>query len=207
MAEKNLETTMGRAITEKQRRRRKRRKRRRKRREKEKEKEEEKKKKKKKRPIIQRNGSRLDQQLKLDEEDPEQDDHLTARERLWRLMDDPGSGTAARWVSITVMLLIFISCVSFAMETMPSMKGSQQNDVFFVIEAVCSVLFSIEYLLRICSCPALCPFLLNALNIIDLIAVVPFWIQLGLGAKGSGSQVLRVIRLVRVVRVFRFLGM
>lgn len=46
---------------------------------------------------------------------------------------------------------------------------------------------------------AWCEVWAQAMNLIDLLAIVPFYIELGLG-NGSQLQFLRVMRLTRVVR-------
>ena len=53
-----------------------------------------------------------------------------------------------------------------------------------------------------------CPFVFGAMNLIDLAAILPFWITLIMSAAGIQGDVglgfLRVIRLVRVFRIFKF---
>ncbi len=41
------------------------------------------------------------------------------------------------------------------------------------------------------------------LNIIDIVSIVPFYLELAFPAASSGSAILRVLRLVRVFRVFK----
>ena len=39
------------------------------------------------------------------------------RKRIWQLMDDPDSSVAAQAISIFIMLIIFVSCAAFVIET------------------------------------------------------------------------------------------
>jgi len=82
---------------------------------------------------------------------------------------------------------------------------------YFVIEAVCIGAFTMEYLCRLFASPAtiglpafLSPF---STNMIDLLAIAPFWIELTFlvssGSSGSGADALAVLRIVRLTRVLR----
>lgn len=43
----------------------------------------------------------------------------------------------------------------------------------------------------------------SALNVIDLLAILPFYVQLATGSSGSSISVIRVLRLCRVFRLFK----
>ena len=86
------------------------------------------------------------------------------------------------------------------------------TEPFFIIETCCIVWFTSELLLRFVSCPDHLSFFRNFLNIIDLFAIVPYFIALATAAASSGGgnhhattslAVLRVVRLVRVFRIFK----
>jgi len=64
--------------------------------------------------------------------------------------------------------------------------------------------FTVEYLIRFASSPNKWKFFKNFLNLIDLLAIVPFFIiQLIDSESGSPLAVVRVARLMRVLRVFK----
>ena len=134
------------------------------------------------------------------------------RNRMWALCDDPSSSKGAQIISICIMTLIMISCTAFVWETDPNFH--RLNPEFWdTLEAFCTACFTIEYLCRILSAPNLWNFLFDAMNTIDFIAIVPFYIELVLAAQvsaddGSGdeafnSQSLRAFRLFRVFRLFK----
>lgn len=127
----------------------------------------------------------------------------TWKQKIWSLVDEPGSSVYARFIAIFIMSLIGISCITFCLETLPQFHRRDEV-VWYSIEAVCIVFFTIEYVTRLLSCPSLWPFLKGTLNTIDLVAIVPFYVELMFDeAGGSGSAVFRVVRLVRVFRVFK----
>ncbi|XP_062969618.1 potassium voltage-gated channel subfamily A member 5 [Cynocephalus volans] len=92
-------------------------------------------------------------------------------------------------------------------------------DPFFIVETTCVVWFTFELLVRFFACPSKAEFSRNIMNIIDVVAIFPYFITLGTelaeqqpGGAGGGGQngqqamslaILRVIRLVRVFRIFK----
>jgi len=84
----------------------------------------------------------------------------------------------------------------------------------FVLETVCVAWFSFEFLLRSLQAESKCAFLRTPLNIIDILAILPFSVSLlvGLAARpGAGGNklleraglVLRLLRALRVLYVMR----
>ncbi|XP_068416385.1 potassium voltage-gated channel subfamily A member 5 [Eschrichtius robustus] len=94
-------------------------------------------------------------------------------------------------------------------------------DPFFIVETTCVIWFTFELLVRFFACPSKAGFSRNIMNIIDVVAIFPYFITLGTelvqqqeqpSASGGGGQngqqamslaILRVIRLVRVFRIFK----
>lgn len=149
--------------------------------------------------------------IDLDEDDAEP----TLFEKIWDFMDDPASGVGAMWYAAIMMLVIIISVSAMCVETLPSLHKQPDLVTFwFVMELCCIVVFTVDYFLRFTVCPMTkSAFVCEPLNIIDLLAIMPFWIELITtavnpdGSNDGGSakvfQVLRVLRLVRVMRVFK----
>ncbi len=85
------------------------------------------------------------------------------------------------------------------------------TEPFFIIETCCIIWFSFELLVRLISCPLKLVFLKSMMNIIDIVAIVPYFITLFTilaEEKTKSNQamslaILRVIRLVRVFRIFK----
>ena len=80
--------------------------------------------------------------------------------------------------------------------------------ILFVCESVFNTWFSIELLLRFLSCPEKFKFVKDWLNIIDLIAIMPYFVMLSASSttKGSSSSfgsALKIFRLTRIVRIFK----
>ncbi|XP_068611099.1 potassium voltage-gated channel subfamily A member 1-like [Brachionichthys hirsutus] len=144
--------------------------------------------------------------------------------QVWLLFDFPESSGPARGVAIVSVLVILTSIVVFCLETLPEFgEGLRANatargawpdpftDPFFIVETLCIIWFCFELLVRFLACPRKPAFFKNVMNIIDIVAILPYFITLGLelgGQQGGGQQatslaILRVIRLVRVFRIFK----
>ena len=81
---------------------------------------------------------------------------------------------------------------------------------FLWLAVVTDVLrFTAEFLLRVASCPSKLQFIKNAMNLFDLMAIVPYFIILGVqqtkgnceSARRSGSFIF--VRVLRVFRIFK----
>uniref|UniRef100_A0A0N5BAU1 BTB domain-containing protein n=1 Tax=Strongyloides papillosus TaxID=174720 RepID=A0A0N5BAU1_STREA len=138
---------------------------------------------------------------------------------LWELMEYPDSSVPARVLAFISISVIVTSIVSFCLETLPDFRDASEtltetgyskwNNPFLILESLCIVWFSIELFLRFISCPSKRVFMKSFLNIVDFIAIAPFFINLiwSEGNKNNSSTtsfaVLRVLRLVRVFRIFK----
>ncbi|XP_005378805.1 PREDICTED: potassium voltage-gated channel subfamily A member 5 [Chinchilla lanigera] len=103
--------------------------------------------------------------------------------------------------------------------TVASLLPRTLADPFFIVETTCVIWFTFELLVRFFACPSKAEFSRNIMNIIDIVAIFPYFITLGtelaeqepgggLGGGQNGQQamslaILRVIRLVRVFRIFK----
>ncbi|MBN3295683.1 potassium voltage-gated channel subfamily A member 3 [Amia ocellicauda] len=152
--------------------------------------------------------------------------------QVWLLFEYPESSGPARGIAIVSVLVILISIVIFCLETLPEFRDDKDysasllipvingttpylsstfTDPFFVVETLCIIWFSFELLVRFFACPSKATFSKNIMNIIDIVAIIPYFITLGTELaerQGNGQQamslaILRVIRLVRVFRIFK----
>ena len=137
---------------------------------------------------------------------------------IWCLFEYPHSSVAAFIVAILSVMMTLVSIVLFCIETLPYFEDTHcvgdvaPNfvDPFFVIETVCTVWFTIEAIVRFIACPDKLEFWKDFKNIVDVLAVVPYyWTLFNVlytmncsSAKSSASlSFLRVIRLIRVFKL------
>ena len=127
--------------------------------------------------------------------------------KIWNFLEHPKSrlGLATAFLSMTV---ICVSVVLFCMETMKPFRTNPEKAVLAKIEMFCVAWFTFELLLRFITSPSKRGFAKSTLNIVDLLAILPFYITLfsyllRKNKKAPPLAFLRVIRLVRVVRIFK----
>eukprot|EP00300_Choanocystis_sp_HF-7_P024496 c25969_g1_i1.p1 GENE.c25969_g1_i1~~c25969_g1_i1.p1 ORF type:complete len:486 (+),score=78.26 c25969_g1_i1:53-1459(+) len=186
--------------------------------------------------------------------------------RLFLLLSDPEESLMGRFIFSFVVLLIFLSSISFVVESLPDnhqysseclqckplgVDERQDSDkvsaraalasvcrgceprsdqIFFVIELVSIVVFTIEYCLRLVLCPAVptsheiallrsghrlatistaqrirrvFAFVFDPLNLVDFVTIFPYWLSFG-GLHAPQITALRSARLVRLFRVLKF---
>jgi hypothetical protein len=138
--------------------------------------------------------------------------------RLWLflVLEDPSSSCLARLVSLVSLGVIITSVTCLCAETIYDSECDefgchevQTPEVFKLIETVCIIWFTTEYLLRFIASRNKGKWLKAVMNVIDVLAIAPFYITLvqkiisGGDGGGSSFAIVRVIRLVRIFRVFK----
>ncbi len=93
-------------------------------------------------------------------------------------------------------VLILYSVVCFSIETLPDLSSTMKQ-FLNVSEIVIVMLFTAEYLYRIYATKTRLRFLFSFYGLIDLVAILPFYL--------ATSVDLRTLRLIRLLRLFRVL--
>ena len=86
------------------------------------------------------------------------------------------------------------------------------HPLFELIEVICILWFTVEYVLRIWSSPNRLTSMKSPLNIIDLVSILPFYISLvldtfapnsDLSETNSARKIFTLFRILRVLRIFK----
>ena len=107
---------------------------------------------------------------------------------------------AGKWFDILLLLFIVASALFVMLE---SVKGLPEYwyRFFTCAEWVITILFTIEYILRIISIKKPKHYILSFYGLVDLVAIFPLYLSLLI----SGTGALATLRALRLLRVFRIL--
>jgi len=97
--------------------------------------------------------------------------------------------------------VIILSLVSFSIETLPGLS-QQTSDYLYYFEATCIGIFTLEYIARIISADEKLKFIFSFFGIVDLLAILPFYLTTGLDLRSV--RAFRLLRLIRLLKLARY---
>lgn len=128
--------------------------------------------------------------------------HLTERkimrDRLFNIIEGNSDLLISKIISWVILLAILISSVAFVLESDPDLLAKHEK-TFHLIDTIVVIIFTIEYVSRLVLVRKRLQFFVQPLNIIDLLAILPFYITLFWPTHLD----LRIVRLIRLIRIFR----
>ncbi|KAF7652585.1 hypothetical protein LDENG_00094680 [Lucifuga dentata] len=138
------------------------------------------------------------------------------RKNVWIRLENPGHSPSAKAIAVVSLSVVIVSIAAMCIHSMPDFHQVDHNDqeienpVLALLENLCVLFFSVEFLVRLAVAPSTKRFLSSALNIIDFISVMPFYVTFAcdLADKGESPElenVGKVVQILRLMRVFRIL--
>ncbi|TKS74382.1 Potassium voltage-gated channel subfamily V member 2 [Collichthys lucidus] len=144
------------------------------------------------------------------------------RKSLWNLVEDPYSSTLAKAFTVVSNLFVLFSIVAMTLNTVEELQKYKMNNRTHMewVEIITIVFFTFEYLIRLVTTPNITMFLKSGLNFVDMVAVMPYFIQIIFDAstdsedvKGQEdlrtmarvSKVSHVLKIIKLLRIFRIL--
>uniref|UniRef100_A0A3P8ZC68 Potassium voltage-gated channel subfamily V member 2 n=2 Tax=Esox lucius TaxID=8010 RepID=A0A3P8ZC68_ESOLU len=145
---------------------------------------------------------------------------------IWNMMEKPFSSVTAKLMAVASSFFVLVSLVAMTLNTVEEMQyttptGQLSGKTYGeYVETFCIAFFTMEYLLRLVSTPDLSRFGRSVLNGVDLVAILPLYLQLVLecfesdeyakhqdietvGRVAKLGQVLRIMRLMRIFRILK----
>ena len=117
---------------------------------------------------------------------------MSTREKTWLVLDDPASGPLASAIAMLFLVLILFSTTMYCLQTAHGIYSPdfEKSSVWFISEAFCIGCFTVELGVRLWSAPDRRKFAKEGMNVIDLIAIVPFYLDLIAQAASNGTYFL-----------------
>lgn len=109
----------------------------------------------------------------------------------------PPVSPAGRVFALTIYVLIVYSIITMSIETLPDLSPAARAFLKYS-EIVVTLVFTAEYLLRFSTAPNKFKYLTSFYGIVDLLAILPFYLSLGIDLRG-----IRAFRLFRIVRILK----
>ncbi len=120
---------------------------------------------------------------------------MITRKVLYDIVED-NTTRNGKYFDFFIQGLILLSLVSFSLETIPEISENLISFLYY-LEVFTVSLFSLEYLIRIWVSKKPILYVFSFFGIIDLLAVLPFFLV--------GYLDLRFLRAFRILRIFRAL--
>lgn len=134
---------------------------------------------------------------------PEEATHsgLPLKERVWRIifLSDTKAG---QFFDIVLLVLIGLSVGVVMLESVEGLR-TKYGIQFLFLEWFFTLVFTVEYFVRLAVVRRKRKYVLSFFGIVDLISILPTYVAILL----TGTQYLMVIRILRLLRMFRVLKM
>ncbi|XP_056591454.1 potassium voltage-gated channel subfamily D member 3-like [Triplophysa dalaica] len=139
--------------------------------------------------------------------------NMNFRETMWRAFENPHTSTMALVFYYVTGFFIAISVITNVVETVPCGSTPNQKDVpcgerytvaFFCMDTACVMIFTVEYLMRLFAAPSRYRFMRSVMSIIDVVAILPYYIGLVMTNNEDVSGAFVTLRVFRVFRIFKF---
>lgn len=140
-----------------------------------------------------------------------------ARSWLWNTLEYPVTSKFAQIVAFFSLSMVLLSTITFVLATMEELQEDENGVTEFpvivliiqLLDNFVIIFFTLEYFLRLVVCPNKTKFIKDAMNMIDLLAISPFYINLLLEGLedfeiiGKAGKIVRLVRVMRILRVFK----
>lgn len=107
----------------------------------------------------------------------------------------------SHYFAYLIQFLIVLSVITFSIETLPNLDP-QYRSLLSIIELVCVIIFTFEYISRIYVSEKKLKFIFSFFGLIDLFAILPFYLSFGVDLRSL--RIMRLFRLFRLLKLVRY---
>ncbi|UCG77381.1 MAG: ion transporter [Nitrospirota bacterium] len=121
------------------------------------------------------------------------------RQKLYEIIFEADT-PAGKLFDVVLIISILLSVLAVMLDSVSSIRV-RHGDLLYAVEWFFTILFTIEYLLRIFCFRRPAVYMKSFFGVIDLLSILPTYLNVLM----PGSRYLLVIRVLRILRVFRVL--
>ncbi|MCB1679330.1 MAG: ion transporter [Halioglobus sp.] len=112
---------------------------------------------------------------------------------------------AGRWFDLCLILVIMTSVVVIMLDSIPGLHADYGR-LFLQVEWLFTLLFTVEYAIRIWCTPNRKGYVMSLYGVVDLLALLPTYLSL-LVPQTAPLLIIRLLRILRIFRVLRLLSL
>lgn len=137
----------------------------------------------------------------MDDESARDDQKTTLRQKMWEVVFEAETPLGKAF-DVVLLWVIALSVLAVMLESIDSIEA-QWGFQLHVVEWFFTIVFSLEYVMRLCLVRHPRRYAFSFFGIVDLLSCLPSYLELLI----PGMQTLMVIRILRLLRMFRVLKM
>lgn len=126
---------------------------------------------------------------------------MIKKEAISDILNNTSSPQGRRF-AFFIQVLILASLFTFSIETLPNLSTQAQQWLYY-FEILVVAVFTVEYGLRVWVAQRKLAFIFSFYGIIDLVAILPFYLSAGLVDLRS-LRAFRLLRLLRLLKLARY---
>jgi voltage-gated potassium channel len=109
--------------------------------------------------------------------------------------------TDGKRFDIILLIIIIISVIGLILDSDNTIHQKYGKSLL-TIEWICTIIFTIEYIIRIYCCRSKKEYLFSTMGVIDLLSIIPTYLTIFYAPIGS-LMLIRIMRLIRIFRIFQ----
>lgn len=110
---------------------------------------------------------------------------------------------AGKWFDIVLIIFILASVAIIMLDSIPDVHATH-GLLFLQLEWFFTIVFTLEYLVRLWCAPSRRGYALGIYGVVDLLALLPTYLSLFM-PQAAPLQIIRLLRILRIFRVLRLL--